>query len=161
LPRSTLHRGAVAGLLGAWRLAITVGMILVGAYTARPGDAGAVPARWPAGGTVRLDGRRPTLLIFLHPRCPCSRASLDELGRIKGERGDGRQPQGDLPDSTSAPPRSLAARGPGRIDRLACSSPGTAPQASAMPPPSGGSEDLSGSPLRPGMSDADGPCGGA
>jgi hypothetical protein len=37
---------------------------------------------------VRLDGRRPTLLIFLHPRCPCSRASLDELAIILDRCGD-------------------------------------------------------------------------
>jgi hypothetical protein len=83
-----LHRGAVAGLLGAWGLAVAAGMLLMGAYAARPGDAGAVPARWPAGGAVRLDGRRPTLLIFLHPRCPCSRASLDELAIILDRCGD-------------------------------------------------------------------------
>jgi hypothetical protein len=31
---------------------------------------------------MRPDGRRPTLLIFLHPRCPCSRASLAELASV-------------------------------------------------------------------------------
>jgi hypothetical protein len=82
-----LHR-SVAGLLGAWGLAVTIGMLLMGAHAASPGDAGSVPARWPAGGAVRLDGRRPTLLIFLHPRCPCSRASLDELAIILDRCGD-------------------------------------------------------------------------
>ena len=88
MSRSTLHRGGVAGLLGAWGLAVTIGMLLMGAYAASPGDVGAVPVRWPAGGAVRLDGRRPTLLIFLHPRCPCSRASLDELAMILDRCGD-------------------------------------------------------------------------
>jgi|SRR5579875_3847324 len=85
---STLHRVVIAGLLGAWGLSVTIGMLLMGAYAASPGDAGSVPARWPAGGAVRLDGRRPTLLIFLHPRCPCSRASLDELSMILDRCGD-------------------------------------------------------------------------
>ena len=82
MPRSNIFCNAAAGLFGAWGVAVVVGMLLMGAYAARPGDAGAPAARWPAGSELRLDGRRPTLLFFLHPRCPCSRASLAELAVI-------------------------------------------------------------------------------
>jgi hypothetical protein len=88
LPRLTWHRGAGAGLLGAWGLAVAFGMLLLGAYAAVPGDPGAPPVCWPAGTAVPLDSRRPTLLIFVHPRCPCSRASLDELAMILDRCGD-------------------------------------------------------------------------
>ena len=40
------------------------------------------PDRWPEGSAIPRDRRRPTLLIFLHPRCPCSLASLGELADI-------------------------------------------------------------------------------
>lgn len=79
---TTWRRGEIAGLLAAWGLAVAGGMLLMAAYAASPGEAGAPPVRWPAGTAIPLDGRRPTLLIFVHPRCPCSRASLDELAAL-------------------------------------------------------------------------------
>jgi hypothetical protein len=63
-------------------------MLLMTAYAAGPGDPGAPPAHWPAGAAVPLDGRRTTVLIFLHPRCPCSRAGLGELADVLGRCGD-------------------------------------------------------------------------
>jgi hypothetical protein len=63
-------------------------MILLAAYAAAPGEPGAPPVGWPAGTGLTLDDRRPTLLIFVHPRCPCSRASLDELGTLLASCGD-------------------------------------------------------------------------
>ncbi len=88
MPGLTLHRGNTVGLLGAWGLAVAGGMFCLGAYMARPGDPGAPPVRWPASSVMRLDDRRPTLLIFLHPRCPCSRASLAELAAILDRCGE-------------------------------------------------------------------------
>lgn len=41
----------------------------------------AAPA-WPANSTITLAGDRPTILVFLHPRCPCSRASIREVERL-------------------------------------------------------------------------------
>ena len=37
---------------------------------------------------IPLDSRRPTLLMFLHPFCPCSQASVDELADLAGRCGD-------------------------------------------------------------------------
>src|SRR5207248_2589033 len=34
---------------------------------------------------IPFDANRPTLVMFLHPRCPCSRASLAELERLIAE----------------------------------------------------------------------------
>jgi hypothetical protein len=84
----TLDRGNAVGLFGAWGLAVAAGMFALSGYMTRPGDPGAPPGRWPAGTAMRLDGRRPRLLIFLHPRCPCSRASLSELGEILDRCGE-------------------------------------------------------------------------
>jgi hypothetical protein len=80
--RLSFHRGDVAGLIVTWAVAVGAGMLLLGAYATWPGDPGTPPSRWPAGTDVRRDDRRPTLLIFLHPRCPCSRASVAELVQI-------------------------------------------------------------------------------
>ena len=61
------------GAFGFWRL---------WEYETTPGAAGTPARRWPAGTSVPLDPSRPTLVLLLHPRCPCARASLDELERL-------------------------------------------------------------------------------
>lgn len=88
MPATTWPRGNVAGLFATWGLAVVGGMLLMAAYAAAPGEPGSPPARWPKGAAVPLDARRPTLLIFLHPRCPCSRASLAELAALLDRCGD-------------------------------------------------------------------------
>lgn len=46
---------------------------------------------WPQGSSLILADNRPTLLLFLHPKCPCTRASIRELERIL--TGQGLTPQ--------------------------------------------------------------------
>jgi hypothetical protein len=65
-----------------WVLAVLVGMGLLQAYAARPGSAGATESQWPSGTSVTRATDRPTLVLFIDANCPCSRASLTELGRI-------------------------------------------------------------------------------
>ncbi len=71
----------IALLLG-WGLALGFGFVLLGAYAARPGDPGAPQKRWPRSSALVLDERRCNLLIFLHPACPCSQASIEELAYV-------------------------------------------------------------------------------
>jgi hypothetical protein len=75
-------------LLIPWGLTVVAGMLVVGDYAARPGVAASAPASWPSESPIDRDGHRPTLLIFLHPLCPCSRASVAELASIASECGD-------------------------------------------------------------------------
>jgi hypothetical protein len=51
-------------------------------YANTPGGAEAAPAAWPTNSQIPLDGSRPTLVMFVHPHCPCSRASVGELNRL-------------------------------------------------------------------------------
>jgi hypothetical protein len=69
-------------LVVVWGVAVSLGALFLEAYAARPGEARPSPVRWPEGSAIPRDSRRPTLLIFLHPRCPCSLASLGELADI-------------------------------------------------------------------------------
>jgi hypothetical protein len=69
-------------LLLFWGLVVGSGIVVLEVHATRPGDAGTPSVRWPGGSFVPRAGGRPTLLIFLHPRCPCSRASLAELTQI-------------------------------------------------------------------------------
>jgi hypothetical protein len=66
----------------AWFVATSLGFLALGAYHTRPSGRGSPPDRWPSNASVPLDRSRPTLLIFIHPRCPCSAASMDELAQV-------------------------------------------------------------------------------
>jgi hypothetical protein len=93
LRRSRLARAQatvwVAGAL--WLVAILGGLLVLTDKSATPTDDGAVAERWPLASRLLLDLDRPTLVLFLHPRCPCSRASVRELERLVAEvRGKAR-----------------------------------------------------------------------
>ncbi len=75
-------------LLAVWAIAVVTGCVILEAYAASPGAAVQHRSRWPAGSVIPLDGRRPTLLVFLHPFCPCSSASVDEFFELLGRAGD-------------------------------------------------------------------------
>ena len=89
LPLYSGHSNAMAkpsyltsGLIVTWLLASSLGFLAFGAYHASPSRPGSPPGRWPAGTPIPRHGSLPTLLIFIHPRCPCSAASLAELERL-------------------------------------------------------------------------------
>ena len=46
------------------------------------GAAGHPPVRWQTSVPIALDKKKPTLIVLMHPQCPCSRASLYELDRL-------------------------------------------------------------------------------
>lgn len=69
-------------LVPCWLVAILFGMGILITYETRPGDAGQVEKLWPDRSHVALSHDRYTLLLFAHPRCPCTRATLDELAWV-------------------------------------------------------------------------------
>jgi len=60
-------------------------------YQMTPGAAAArpAPAAWPEESPFARDTRRMTLIMFLHPQCPCSRASVNELSMVMSRCGNG------------------------------------------------------------------------
>lgn len=66
-------------LAAGWGCAVAAGGWLLMAYASSPGRAAAAPAGWPADSSVPPSADRLTLLVFAHPECPCTRATLDEL----------------------------------------------------------------------------------
>jgi hypothetical protein len=73
----------VTALFGiAWTVAITFGLRTLLAYESTPGAKGAVPSQWPSTSQIERLTDRPTLLMLAHPRCPCTRASVDELAQL-------------------------------------------------------------------------------
>ncbi|MGC3990136.1 MAG: hypothetical protein QM796_10740 [Chthoniobacteraceae bacterium] len=65
-----------------WACAVVTGFALVTRYEVKPGRAEIVPAQWPQNLPVHPDGTRQNLLLFAHPQCVCTRATLTELEQI-------------------------------------------------------------------------------
>jgi len=61
-------------------VAVAAGTVLMFWYQMTPSSPGTeVAAQWPRNAFVSRDATRPTLIMTLHPHCPCSRASVAEL----------------------------------------------------------------------------------
>jgi hypothetical protein len=71
--------GAVACV---WLLAVAGGLYVLWTYERGAGVAATAPATWPAESPLARTPGRPTLVMLAHPRCPCSRASLEALNGI-------------------------------------------------------------------------------
>jgi hypothetical protein len=66
---------------------IGVGVYAINGYQTIPGQVGEPPDTWPAASTLQPVAGRNALLQFLHPHCPCSRRSLDEVGWLMARAG--------------------------------------------------------------------------
>ena len=62
-----------------WLAAVAVGTVLFLRFEFTPGDETRVPPIWPAESALALRPDGMTLIVFAHPHCVCTRASLDEL----------------------------------------------------------------------------------
>jgi hypothetical protein len=65
-----------------WLFALGAGFAVILNYQNTDGAVGKVPRQWPDGSQVPLDANRNTLVMFVHPQCPCTRASMEELNRL-------------------------------------------------------------------------------
>lgn len=74
----------------AWGVAVVFGMYGLVRYQMTPAAAASTaPVQWPAGVSFAHSSGKLTLVMTLHPQCPCSRASLHELAEIMA-RSEGR-----------------------------------------------------------------------
>lgn len=73
---------AVAAAVLIWTSAVVGGLAYLWAYAAAASDDGAPPDRWPTGSALAAASERPALLVFAHPRCPCTRATIGELAKL-------------------------------------------------------------------------------
>src|SRR3954451_6256682 len=80
-------RWPVLLLLAVWTLCAAIGTASMIRYEFTPGIRRPAPSDWPTGAETKLDAARPTLLLFLHPQCPCSRATLAEMQRLLADCG--------------------------------------------------------------------------
>jgi len=62
-----------------WLTAYAAGISVLYRYQSTPGPETEAPGIWPERSQISRVEALPTLLLFAHPQCPCTRATLGEL----------------------------------------------------------------------------------
>ena len=65
-----------------WLVLLGIGFGLLNVYQHTPGPSGEADKGWPVESGIKTTDDHATLIMFLHPYCPCSSASLKELNNI-------------------------------------------------------------------------------
>jgi len=65
-----------------WIGVALVGFKTLNDYGLTPGKPATIPSQWPADSSLKPQHDRATLVMFVHPQCPCSRASIGELASL-------------------------------------------------------------------------------
>jgi hypothetical protein len=69
-------------LVTIWAISIGIGMVWMTDYSTKPGKRSLAPAELPLEFREQKLREVPKLLVFLHPECPCSRATVAELEKL-------------------------------------------------------------------------------
>lgn len=69
-------------LVVGWSFAVGAGLQRIWRYETTPGTVQATPASWPQRTAIHRTAGVPTLVMFVHPQCSCTRASLTELQQL-------------------------------------------------------------------------------
>ena len=75
-------------IITLWLFATGVGLRFVLAHEHTPGTVGGVPRIWPLDSRLQRSTKLPTLVMMVHPQCPCSRASIGELAVLLEGRAE-------------------------------------------------------------------------
>jgi hypothetical protein len=75
---------ALAILAATWAVGLAVGGYEMYVYMTTPGELAAAPAQWPDATRLERAPDGATVVMFVTPACPCSRASLAELALVHG-----------------------------------------------------------------------------
>lgn len=72
----------------AWAATVLLGLDAVARHAWIPGPAQEAAPSWPGAGLLPLARWGPTLVVFVHPDCPCSGATVEELSRFMAAQGE-------------------------------------------------------------------------
>ncbi|MBX3177920.1 MAG: hypothetical protein KF886_11200 [Candidatus Hydrogenedentes bacterium] len=65
-----------------WFAAAALGFASLGAYDFSGGPPPIGAVKWRLNEAIPLGSDRPTLVYFIHPRCPCTAAGIAQLDRV-------------------------------------------------------------------------------
>src|SRR5580692_4861330 len=73
--------------LAIWLTLVVAGTRVLGNYSLTPGAPGTPDSSWPAASHIARSPGFFTLVMTIHPHCPCSRASIGELAVLMAHSG--------------------------------------------------------------------------
>lgn len=106
----------------SWLSTAVSGSALLWRYKYASGTDALAPPSWPVASAFQRALDRPTLLVFAHPRCACTKATLGELAQLMAHGQDRvsahvvfYQPEGSAPDWARGALWDAAAAIPGAL----------------------------------------------
>ena len=81
-----MRRGVIASLFLLWLTLSAVGLRWLSVYKSTPGPRADAPKTWPKKAGFEPATDAPTLLLFLHPHCDCTDATVSELAEVFAQR---------------------------------------------------------------------------
>lgn len=83
-----VSRLAIVGSLALWAAGIVFGTRYANNYSGTPGISSPSVDHWPTHSLLALSSTRDTIVIAIHPQCPCSNASVEELRNAVARSGE-------------------------------------------------------------------------
>ncbi|MBV8518211.1 MAG: RedB protein [Acidobacteria bacterium] len=80
--RTPLARIIIVAASLLWAVTIATAFAAIRHFETTPGEAAVAGAAWPSSTVVPRHSGEWTLVMLVHPRCSCSRASMEELEAI-------------------------------------------------------------------------------
>ncbi|QDT73603.1 hypothetical protein I41_27920 [Lacipirellula limnantheis] len=78
----------VTMLTAVWLVTIVGGFAVLANHSLSPGRQHRPPRHWPAASVIACSATSASLVMFIHPDCPCALASLGELDRLIARHAD-------------------------------------------------------------------------
>jgi hypothetical protein len=75
-------QSVIIAAVALWIPAVAFGINVLWKYSTAPGRPGDPPLVWPASAGVERAKGEATLVMFAHPQCPCTSATMGELAII-------------------------------------------------------------------------------
>ena len=82
-----LPKNKLIVLLVLWLLATGLGFHILLSYKGMPGKRGQTPSSWVQNDLVSLSDK-PLVVVFAHPLCPCTKATLGQLEQLITDASD-------------------------------------------------------------------------
>lgn len=81
---------ANASLSALWLLLIGFGFVVLLTFQTQEGESLQAPQSWPEASKLQRSKTGNTAILFLHPKCPCSTASLHKFEQLLSHHSDTR-----------------------------------------------------------------------
>jgi hypothetical protein len=78
-------QAVILAAVALWLPAVAYGLTIMWSYATTPGQPAEPPRFWPATAAIKQGERHATLVMFAHPQCECTRATLGELAILMAQ----------------------------------------------------------------------------